>query len=457
MYHLHHPLIFFLSFYITGLLLGGSWPEGKWYFFFFLLPVIFFTIRRFSFRFGLALFLIGFGAFWQTHFLLTPSTSSHIVSYFDKKINLKGKVTSSTLLSQRAKLILDDLYLLNDANEKRVKGKVDLTIYRPLNIYRLGQIIEVKGKVKPIQGFGNPGSYDYARLWHAKGIWAKMGVNGENVKVLGYKNPGPGHFFLENTREHIRVFLSQHLFQPRLGVYQTLLLGERQVLLPFIRDNFTFTGTSHLLALSGLHLGMVMAMSVFLFWFLLSRSEYLLLNLEIKKVAVFFAFIPTIFYASLAHFSPATLRSFLMLVLFWWLYFSRCLKSTWVFLAAAAWLLLLFHPPLIYNISFQLSFIALASIVYLVPRFPLISYWLSFKPKYFPQKFMRYSLLSFYTSLAAWLGTMPLILHYFAGTSFVAPIINLLAIPWMGFLCTSTWTPKCVYITSFSLTGHGFS
>jgi len=440
MSYFRHPLIFFLPFYIIGLLLGGTWPEERNYFLLFfllsLLLLIFIKkIRHFSFlRYFFGISIIAGGALYQSYFFIPPKNPSHIINYIDKKVELKGKIISITPLSNRTRLILANLRLIQGKQEVKIKGKMAITVYHPSKSYYKGDIIKVSGKVKTIRSFGNPGIYDYARLWHGKGVWARMWLQDKNILILDYEKPGLWPYLLERTRKQIRTFLSKHLSQPAQGVYQTLLLGEKGSLLPFIKDDFIFTGTSHLLAISGLHLGMVMVLSFTLFWYLLSRSEYLLLKFELKKITVLLSFIPTFFYASLAHFSPATARSFVMILLFWWLYFSRRLKDTWVFLATAAWLLLLLHPPMIYQISFQLSFLALASILYFTPRLPGGTYWFSLKSGSFKQKCIRYLLLSLYVSIGAWLGTLPIILHYFAGVSFIAPVVNLLAIPWMGFV-----------------------
>ncbi|MCD6319547.1 MAG: ComEC/Rec2 family competence protein [Candidatus Desulfofervidaceae bacterium] len=433
-----HPLIFFLPFYLSGLLVGKIWPQGKFYFLFLTLicltgAIIFY--RRPFFPFTLGAFLAAAGALWQSCFFLPPHSSRHITAYWDKHVCLRGRISSISAGDERSRLILDHLCLLKDKKKLQIiKGKILVTIHRPHHVYRLGHVIEINGKLKPLRNFGNPGSFDYASFWQGKGVWARMFVEGRNVIIYGYQRPNLWSYLLESYRERLRTFLEQTLPQPSLGIYQALLLGEKDKIPSYIKDDFSFTGTSHLLAISGLHLGMVMTIFYVLFWFTISRFECILLSLEGKKLAAFLAFIPTFLYASLAHFSPATSRSFLMLVFFWWLYFSRRFKNTWVFLATAAWILLLFHPPMLFQLSFQLSFLALASIFYLTPRLPYGKCLLSLKPDSLWKKVLRYISLSFYGTLAAWLGTLPVVLHYFAGISLGAPFLNLLAIPLVGFV-----------------------
>ncbi|MDL1957155.1 MAG: ComEC/Rec2 family competence protein [Candidatus Desulfofervidus auxilii] len=408
-----HPLIFFLPFYCLGLIIGGNWPFVKLFLFLFLFnSILLFFFRS---RYILAIFFIFLGTFWQSLFFQPPP----ITKFVNKKITLKGKVIH---IIDKKRFILDDIFV----KEKKIKGKILLKIYQNINL-SLGHIIEVKGKLKLIKSPNNPGTYDYAREWKRKGVWVR--INTGRINIVGYEKPWFWSYILEKFRRKIRTFLFKHLSQPIRGIYCALLLGEKQNLLPHIRDIFSFTGTSHLLAISGLHLGMIMGLFYTLFWYILSRSERLLLYFQLKKLSAFLAIFPSFFYASLAHFSPATTRSFFMLLLFWWLYFSRRLKNTWIFLVTAAWIMLLFNPTLIYSISFQLSFIALASILYFIPKFSKTHHWLKSE-----KRLLHYFILCFYGSLAAWLGTLPIVMHYFGHFSLIAPFLNLIAIPLIGFI-----------------------
>jgi len=435
---LKHPLIFFLPFFLFGLILGKIFTEAIGLYilglFFACFLCLFSSLRQVSF----AILLICLAALWQARFFYPPTNKRHIYHYLERKLTLEAEVDQVTLTFEKEYLILKNIVILTPSPQS-VKGKMRLIIYNPLKLYHLGDILRFKVRLRPIRGFANPGQVDTSIYWHGQGIWVQAYVTGKKVNLCHHKKPFFIRIWLEGYRDKIRKFLQCHLSQPCLGVYQTLLLGERQALLPQIRDEFRFTGTSHLLAISGLHLGMVMTIFFAIFRYLLSRSEWCLLQFQIKRLAAFFALIPSFIYASLAHFSPATSRSFLMLLLFWWLYFSRRLKSTWVFLATAAWCLLLLHPPLLFRISFQLSFIALASILFLTPRLyqaitrqplPLRKQIKNFS---LFKKVCYYMFLTFIVSLAALIGTMPLVLHYFGGTSLISPLINPFIIPLVGF------------------------
>ena len=436
---LKHPLIFFLPFFLLGCILGKVFTVTSFYLLnllFALFLCFFSSLRQFSF----VLLVFCLAALWQTHFFHPPIDEGkrNITYYLGQKLTLKAEVEQVNLTPEKEHLVLKNLVIFTPLPQP-VKGKIRIIVYNPFCLYQIGDVLCFEVSLKPIRSFAHPGQVDTSTYWHGQGIWVQAYITGEKINLCGHKNPFFIKAWLEEYRNKIRIFLAQHLSQPSLGVYQTLLLGEKQLLFPQIRDEIRFTGTSHLLAISGLHLGMVMTIFFTLFWYLFSRSEWCLLRFQVKRLAAFFALIPTFFYACLVHLSPATSRAFLMLLLFWWLYFSRRLKNTWLFLAAAAWCLLLLHPPLLFRISFQLSFVALASILFLTPRLyqaithqslpskRQIKNFSLFKKSY------HYLFLTFIASLAAWLGTLPLVLHYFSGISLISPLINPLVIPLIGF------------------------
>ncbi|KPJ68401.1 MAG: hypothetical protein AMJ45_02455 [Syntrophobacter sp. DG_60] len=358
-----------------------------------------------------------------------------IAPYFDKKVVLIGTVIQPpTYYPQKARLILGKLHILVNQQYIPLRGKVLMDVYQHKGAsYPLGTKIKVIGRLKRIKGFLNPGRFNYALFWKAKGVWAKLSTSENRLSIMGYKDLSIWSRFLESLRGRIRIFLNKNLSSETKAVYTTLLLGEKQGLSERLRDDFSKSGVSHLLAISGLHLGMVMMLMYATIWFLFSRSECLLLKFNLKKIIVILSLIPTFIYAALTHFSPATSRAFIMLLLLWWVLFSGHGKDSWLLLAAAAWLLLIFYPPMLYNLSFQFSFLALASLIYLAPRLPGAKRIFHFSPKNWYQKIFKWLTFSLYATLAAWLGTLPLVMHYFCRLSLIAPLANIVAIPAIAF------------------------
>jgi len=432
---LKSPLIFFFPPFLFGLLLGGKWHGG--FYLFLIVAAIFLVIsyliynryQLFLFSFGCFLFFCG-STLMASYFRLPNG----ITQYFDRKVVITGSILQMPRYYQRRiSLILGKLNILIGQRYIPIRGKLLVDIYQrtPLNkgSYSIGQVLKVIGKLKKIKGFSNPGCFNYSLFWQSKGVWGRISTSRDRLFIMGYKDLSIWTRMLEGIRDRIRAFLSKNLSSQTRAVYAALLLGERGGLSKELKDDFSRCGVSHLLAISGLHLGMVMMLIYTAIWFLASRSEYLLLAFNLKKIIVILSLIPTFFYAALTHFSPATSRAFIMLILFWWILFSGRGRDRWLLLVTAAWLLLLLYPPLLYSPSFQFSFVALASIIYLTPRLPWAKNILCLSPKNWYQRAFKWSTLCTYFTVAAWLGTLPLLMHYFCHISTIGPLVNIFAIP----------------------------
>src|SRR3990167_9018196 len=210
----------------------------------------------------------------------------------------------------------------------------------------------------------------------------------------------------------------------------------RGVITKKVRNIFSSTGIAHLLAVSGLHVGFV-AFAAFLifknfFSFLFLRFYHRLFLIgAVQRFAALFTIFPVLYYSILVGASPSTVRAAIMAIVYLLsivLYRERDIYNT---LSLAALIILIWHPPSLFNIGFQLSFIAVLFIAYGFTMFqikkddnPLIEN---------PVKmfFLRHQWLYNYTfsSILATLGTLPIIAYHFNLISIIGPIVNILAIP----------------------------
>jgi competence protein ComEC len=100
----------------------------------------------------------------------------------------------------------------------------------------------------------------------------------------------------ERLRGGIRQRL-QGLDPVSSAIYLAMLLGDQGEITPEMRQDFARTGTSHLLVINGLHLGMVAAVTFFLSFWLLRRCAWLLLRVNVVKIATLLSAMPVVFYA----------------------------------------------------------------------------------------------------------------------------------------------------------------
>ena len=183
-----------------------------------------------------------------------------------------------------------------------------------------------------------------------------------------------------------------------LAVVNALILGQRQDLDPTVLQNYQFAGAIHLLSVSGLHVGFVLLFLNYFLNLLPNTNRYRFFK-AITVILVLWCF------ALVAGFSPSVVRSVTM---FSFVAIGMYMKrKTYVFYTfyCSIFLILLFEPSFLFDVGFQLSYMALFFILWLQPEFAKI--W---QPKY---KIVNYFWQVFTITFAAQLGTMPLSLYYF--------------------------------------------
>lgn len=387
------------------------------------------------------LFLFFFLGFFSIQSYLHPILSPSHLSRFigSERIVLEGTIerspqrtqTGTQLLILSQKIISRDRFI-------PVEGRLLLFLKEPNPSLRIGDRIRFLCKLHRPQGFHNPGVFSYERhlalerihvvgFLSKEGMWVKVGE--------GFKNP----FLLkiESWRDHIRHFLEKEATPPVSSILQALVLGEQGTIPEEIRESFITTGIAHLLAISGDHLGIVAFLSFSLFLWVMKRSEYLLLSIPVKKWAAGLTLPCLLLYAFIAGGGISVIRATIMVLTFFLsIVFDRA-RHLLHTLGLAAFLILLFSPPSLFDVSFQLSFLAVLSILYLVPRIYRnlkreeidIPQGISWK-----EKIGKYIQLSFLATVVAILGTAPFVALHFNRISLIGFFTNLFAIPWVGFL-----------------------
>jgi len=303
-----------------------------------------------------------------------------------------------------------------------------------------GDRIRLRARLRAPSGSSNPGGFDYAAYLERQGIDAVATVTGvEAIEFLESGGDSP-HWALWNQfdrwRASIRRSALESLTQPALGLFLGVIIGERGYLEPEVRDQFMVTGTVHLLSISGSHLGLV-AMITFVAvrrgLLLLPASWLLALSRRITptKVAAVSTVAPVTAYACLAGAEVATVRSLLMVLVALmakWLGYERRMFHA---LSAAALIIVAHDPQVIYDISFQLSFLSVSAVAWWLakikdagnPNAPppskrvLIGQWISD---------------AVLMSAVVTVVTIPLVALYFNQFPWLGLMTNLAAVPLMG-------------------------
>lgn len=213
------------------------------------------------------------------------------------------------------------------------------------------------------------------------------------------------------------------------GVLLALLTGERGRMSKETKEAFARAGVGHLLAISGLHMGIVASVSFILARGVLSFCSFLLWRGWLFRASALVAIMAVMGYGVLAGMSEATSRATIMVILFLATYFTGRSHTPLNTLAIAALILLAANPPSLFSISFQLSFTAVLVILYGISQRPagtFVKRGAMAKAAAGFLGFLKVSLLAIF-------GTLPLGMLYFNRVSLVGPLSNIFLVPLVGF------------------------
>ncbi len=321
-----------------------------------------------------------------------------------------------------------------------VVGNILLTVRDRKGDLRYGDRVRFISRLYLPRPATNPGAFDYRKFLALQGIWVTAFINSANEIVRMEEGEGNAFFhFVESGREKIRAFLDTNAPPRARGIIKALVLGERGEIDQTVDEQFIASGVNHILSISGLHVALVAAFFFGATRLFVKSSPFLLLRFNLNKISALGAVAPVIFYTFIAGLGVAAVRSTIMTLSFLLAVLLDREKDLYDALLLAAFLILIVTPAALFDISFQLSFLSVLGILYLLPRF--LEYLSPFKPWLdgrpgWQRKIFLYLGGSLLTSAAAILSTGPLVVLYFNRISLVGFVANLFLVPLMGFANT---------------------
>jgi competence protein ComEC len=301
-------------------------------------------------------------------------------------------------------------------SERQLPAKLRLSWYYPDQPIKAGQQWVFTVKLKRVHGTMNPGGFDYERWLFTEGVGA-----------TGYVRPGPKPVLLGRDsawssisvwRQTITDQLSSTLHNsPSLALIKALTIGDGNNITQEQWEVFRKTGTTHLVVISGSHIGLIAGLAYFLVLRLWVWTGYLAWSPQ--KVAAVSAVLVAIFYAGLAGFSVPTQRSVVMLSVAMAAIILQRNSRPFNVLSIAMFAVLVIDPLAVLSAGFWLSFVAVAVIIYAVSgRLGRLGHmWAGIK-------------INWVTSV----GLSPLLLLFFQQVSLIAPLANLIAVPVISLL-----------------------
>lgn len=278
-----------------------------------------------------------------------------------------------------------------------------------------GEQLAINARMQPPQNFGDIG-FDYARYLKRKGIAATAYVPMNSWKLIGKDTLIGWREKADRYREKIAAYYHRLGFSgDELGVLTALTIGEKEELSEEIRETYSVAGASHVLALSGLHVGLLawllmVCFSLFIRYWPALRPLLVLVTLCLLGGFAYFTGL-----------SPSVVRAVIMFSLLAIVRLWRNEPLTLNVVAFTAFIMLCFKPIWLFDVGFQLSFSAVFAILLFFPRLNALCPSRSFIIK------KVWSLMA--VSIAAQLGTAPLVIYYFGRFSTHFLLTNLWIIP----------------------------
>ena len=300
-------------------------------------------------------------------------------------------------------------------------GRVRLSWYYRDEPLTVGDEWQLRVRLKPPHGLMNPGGFDYERWLFRKHINATGYVRAKSEQILITRHPWQHP--VDRARQHIKNTLSEYFSDNQYkGILQALAVGIRDDIPQAQWHVLTATGTNHLMAISGLHIGLVAGLAWFATRRLWAFSGRLVLWSPSTRAGSVSAMIAAIVYAALAGFSVPTQRALIMLLvilLFKWFY-RRIFPAhvlSWALIAV-----LVFDPLSAMEPGFWLSFTAVAVIFYGMNR------RINRQQSGFKKWWWQWGRVQWLVAV----GLLPFMLILFGQFSVYSAFANLVAVPWMS-------------------------
>jgi competence protein ComEC len=278
-----------------------------------------------------------------------------------------------------------------------VNERVVLFVQTKQQVVEKGDVVLVAAPFEEIANAGNPGEFDAAYFWRSKGIRHMAFVGSGQFSFLYQEEQGWIARSLDATRAALQQMLKTHMTGDELAIALALILGDKSLLDTEVKNSFINTGAMHILAVSGLHIGIIMQILIAFFGFfprIFSKKGSILLVVALMWI-----------YAVITGLSPSVLRAVFMFSI---LVLSQLTERNYDSINSlffTGFVLCLINPFTLLDIGFQLSFLAMIGIFLL---YKPIEQLLFFENRIF-RKIWQGTAIGF----AAQLMTTPLSLYYF--------------------------------------------
>jgi competence protein ComEC len=403
------PNLVFASLFVTTLLLGAVyfWHAKKPNH----LHSFGLTVFGIAFIIGICTQTIHTATFQKNHFTRVDSVFEYKHQF---NLVLREKLKSSTTN-------LRYVALIQKIDTKPCAGKIVLNIKKDSlhQVLFIGNRLQIQGSLYPNSAPKNPSQFDYSNYLKNKQIYGQLYTDATDIKISSQIEKDIWYYADQFRNTIIDNLIKEDFHSTELNVAVALILGQQQDIDPEIIQDYQYAGAVHILSVSGLHIGFILIFVSFILKPVPNNKKGALLKLTIILCSLWL-------FGIVAGLAPSVVRSVTM---FSFVAIGQHLRRSvnmYHTLLVSILLILLIQPGFLFDVGFQLSYLALFFILWLHPL--LSSVW---EPKNKISKYI-WDILS--VSFAAQIGTLPLSLYYFHQFPGLFFITNLVIIPLTGFI-----------------------
>lgn len=428
---LQFPLARIALFFVTGLL-SAFYLKPDLYSvflllsFFFIVFLISFLVSRNKINqkihFGITTYSLAFFLGLTTFVVHNDFTDKgnyiHLVTNSDKEY-----IISVTLREKLRSTLSNERYVatVNSIDGVTSHGKVLLNIRKDSlkHNFDIGSNLFLKENIFKHKAPYNPDQFDYGKYLENKSILSQVYADAEHIKVSDEITKNIWYYSAKFRNTIIENLKKSNFNEKELNVVNALILGQQQDISPEIILDYQYAGAIHILSVSGLHVGYILLFLNFLLGRVPKTRTGNLIKLSIIIICLWL-------FAVVAGLSPSIVRAVTM---FSFVAIGMHLKrktNTFHTLIVSMLVILVFQPSFLFDVGFQLSYLALFFILWLQPLFS--------KPWTPNNKIYNYLWDIITVSFAAQVGTLPLSIYYFHQFPGLFFITNLIILPALGLV-----------------------
>ena len=439
-YYFIRPLPIILTLYIIGIIYGKFISINLIFLFsiiiFLTIITVISLIKQWKITTALLFLIIFLIGIFNYNLNSSPIGADHIANFIgDKELTIIGTVLDKEYYPNQEKISLKvkSRQIESKDNIIRTQGLILVNTYFDNCPFEYGDVLKIKGKLEKPTKQKNFGEFNYELYLAREKIFTYLNIWQErDILKIGEDNSNFLTSFSLSARDKIKEITKKILPTPYNYLLVGMLLGEKSFLPLDLKEAFADAGIMHILAVSGLHVGII-AMALLAFLNIMRLP---------KKFKLFILIFMLIIYASITGYRPSVLRATIMFILLISGKLINRNRNLNISLFFAAFLILLLNPLILYDAGFLLSFVVTFFVINLSPIMQEL---------FFKKIVLIGNPLAI--STAAWVGIFPLSAYFFNKISIISIISNIFIIPLTGVAVILGFLTFFIGLASISLAG----